>query len=59
MGLWFLYILFVVGILHAGVLLTTIMFLPPEIYYIFYIIVEAMLIALIVWHAWKRPKQES
>ena len=53
----------ILGIFHAGVLLTT-MFIPVEaeetwIYYIFYMIVEALFIALIVWHAWKWPKQEA
>jgi hypothetical protein len=53
----------ILGIFHAGVLLTT-MFIPVETvetwaYYIFYIIVEALFIALIVWYAWKWPKQEA
>ena len=51
----------ILGIFHAGVLLTT-MFLPVEtvetwIYQIFYIIVEAVFIALIVRYAWKWPQQ--
>jgi hypothetical protein len=48
----------ILGIFHAGVLLIT-MLVPGGIYYIFYIIVEAVLIALIVWYAWKWPKQEG
>ena len=50
----------ILGIFHWGVLLATILFGPSaEIYYIFYIIVESVLIALIVWYAWKWPKQEA
>ncbi len=53
----------ILGIFHAGVLLTT-MFIPVEIvetyaHHIFYIIVEAVFIVLIVWYAWKWPKQEA
>ena len=49
----------IVGIFHAGVLLTTTLLPGGEIwaYYMSYMIVEAVLIALIVWHAWKWPKQ--
>ncbi|MFQ6088691.1 MAG: DUF6326 family protein [Candidatus Methanofastidiosia archaeon] len=53
----------IVGIFHAGVLLTT-MLVPVETdetwaYGIFYIIVEAVFIALIVWYAWKWPSTEG
>ena len=53
----------ILGIFHACVLLAT-MFVPVETeeiwaYYIFYVIVEALFIVLIVWHAWKWPKQEA
>ncbi len=53
----------ILGIFHACVLLATI-FIPVGtaeiwVYYIFYVIVEALFIALIVWHAWKWPKQEA
>jgi len=53
----------ILGIFHAGVLIAT-MFIPVETketyaHYIFYIIVEAVFIVLIVWHAWKWPKQEA
>jgi hypothetical protein len=53
----------ILGILYAGVLLAT-MFIPVETdeiwaYGIFYIIVEAFFIAVIVWYAWKWPKQEA
>ncbi len=53
----------IIGIFHAGVLLTT-MLLPVETaetwaYQIFYIIIEAVFIALIVWYSWKWPQQEA
>jgi hypothetical protein len=49
----------ILGIFHWGVLLATMLFGPSSgIFYIFYIIVEAVLIALIVWYAWKWPEQE-
>lgn len=53
----------ILGIFHAGVLIAT-MFIPVETaetyaHHIFYIIVEAVFIVLIVWHAWKWPKQEA
>ncbi len=49
----------IVGISYAGVLLTTTMINPGGIwaYYMLYVIVEAVLIALMVWYAWKWPKQ--
>jgi len=50
----------IVGIFQAGVLLTTTTMVDPGgtwAYYAFYLIVEAVLIALIVWHAWTWPKQ--
>ena len=53
----------ILGIFYAGVLLTT-MFLPAEtletwVHHIFYTVVEAVFIALIVWYAWRWPKQEA
>ena len=53
----------ILGIFHAGVLLTT-MLLPVETaetwaYQIFYIIIEAVFIALIVRYAWKWSQQEA
>ena len=53
----------ILGIFHAGVLFST-MFVPVEtettwFYSIFYVIVEAVFIAVIVWYAWKWPKQEA
>jgi hypothetical protein len=48
----------IVGIFYGGLLLFTI---PGGIwaYYALYMIVEAVFIALIVWYAWKWPKQEE
>jgi hypothetical protein len=48
----------VVGAFHAGVLLTTTL-VGGEVwaYYRLYTIIEGVLIALVIWHAWKWPKQ--
>jgi hypothetical protein len=48
----------IVGIFYGGLLLFTI---PGGVwaYYALYMIVEAVLIALIIWHAWKWPTQEE
>jgi len=50
----------IVGVVYAGVLVPLIL-VPGETwaYYLFYEILEAVFIALIVWHAWKWPKQEG
>jgi hypothetical protein len=48
----------IVGVFHAGLLLMAVL-VPGGLYYIFYVIVEAVLIALIVGYAWKWPKQEG
>ena len=49
-----------VGIFHAFVLAGT-MTVPGETWahYALYMVFEAVFIALIVWHAWKWPEQES
>ena len=49
----------IVGIVYIGVLGSTFLTGRNPAYYIFYAIGKAMLIALIVWHAWKWPKQEA
>ena len=48
----------IAGIFYAGVLLTT-MLVPGEVwvYYRLYQIIEGVLIALIIWNAWKWPEQ--
>jgi hypothetical protein len=45
---------------YAGVLVPALL-VPGETwaYYSFYEILEVVFIALIVWHAWKWPKQEG
>jgi len=50
----------IVGIFHAVVLLATLL-VPGELWahYALYMIFEAVFIALIVWTAWKWPKQEA
>jgi len=49
----------IAGIVYLGVLGGTFFVGKLEAYYYFYAIVEGVLIALIVWHAWKWPKQEA
>ena len=50
----------IAGIVYVGILVPAIL-VPGEswAYYVFYEILEAVFIALIVWHAWKWPKQEG
>ena len=50
----------IAGIVYAGILVPALL-APGETwaYYLFYEILEFVLIALIVWHAWKWPKQEG
>jgi hypothetical protein len=48
----------ILGIVHIGILGGTFFVGEISALYIFYAIVEFVLIALIVWHAWKWPKQE-
>ncbi len=50
----------IVGIFHAVVLVSFFVAVPGETwaYYALYMIFEAVFIVLIVWHAWKWPKQE-
>jgi hypothetical protein len=50
----------IAGIVYVGILVPA-MLVPGKTwaYYIFYEILEAVFIALIVWHAWKWPKQEG
>lgn len=47
----------IVGIVYTGVNVGA--FMEPEIFYVFFGIVEVMITLLIVWHAWKWPKQEE
>ena len=50
----------VVGVFHMVVLLTTLL-VPGDTwgYYIYYMSVEAVLMALIIWHAWKWPVEAA
>ena len=47
-----------VGIVYVAVLGATLFMGEITADYLFYAVVEAVLIALIVWHAWKWPKEE-
>jgi len=51
----------ILGIFHAVVLVTFFVLVPGETvaHYALYQILEAVFIVLIVWHAWKWPKQEG
>ena len=50
----------ILGIVYTGVILITLLMPGPSAYYyIFFGIVEIVLTALIVWYAWKWPKQEN
>jgi poly(A) polymerase Pap1 len=49
----------ILGFVHIGILAGSLFVGRISILYIFYVVVEAVLIALIVWHAWKWPKQEA
>ena len=50
----------IVGIFHIVVMLGTLL-VPGELwaYYALYMILEAVFIILIIWHAWKWPIQEG
>lgn len=50
----------ILGIVYTGVILITLFMPGPRAYYyIFFGSVEVVLTALIVWYAWKWPKQEA
>jgi hypothetical protein len=48
-----------VGIVYAAVLVATLFAGKITADSLLYAVVEALLIALIVWHAWKWPREES
>jgi hypothetical protein len=48
-----------VGIVYVAVLGAFLFIADISADYLFYSVVEAVLIALIVWHAWKWPKEEG
>jgi hypothetical protein len=47
----------IVGIVYLGVLGSTFLTGRNPAYYMFYATLKAMLLVLIVWHAWKWPKK--
>jgi hypothetical protein len=49
----------ILGIVYTGVVLITVLMLGTWAYYYVFAIAEVVLYALIVWYAWKWPKQES
>jgi hypothetical protein len=49
----------ILGIVHIGLLAGTSFIGEVSPLYLFYVIVEFVLMVLIVWHAWKWPKQEA
>jgi hypothetical protein len=50
----------IVGIYSAGLLLVTVLLAAAfDPHYILYDIIEAVLIALILWYSWKWPKREG
>ena len=49
----------IVGIVYLGVLGSTFLTGRNPAYYIFYAIVKAAILVLIVWQAWKWPKKDN
>ena len=49
----------ILGIVYSGVILMTLLFTEFWAYFLVLVIVELVLTALIVWYAWKWPKQEA
>jgi hypothetical protein len=49
----------IVGIVYMAVLVSTFFTGRNPAYYLFFAVGKAILIALILWQAWKWPKQES
>jgi hypothetical protein len=49
----------ILGVIYTGVILITMLMPGAWAHYIFVGIVEVVLTALIVWYAWKWPKQEA
>ena len=47
----------ILGIAHIGLAITTMLTPEAWAYYLFDSAVEIVLLALIVWYAWKWPKQ--
>jgi hypothetical protein len=49
----------ILGIVYSGVILMTLLFTEFWAYFLVLVVVEVVLTGLIVWYAWKWPKQES
>jgi hypothetical protein len=49
----------IVGLVYIAVLISTFLTGRNPAYYIFYATVKAVLIALIIWHAFKWPKEKA
>jgi hypothetical protein len=49
----------ILGIIYTGIILVTLLMPGVWAHYIFVGIVEVVLTALVVWYAWKWPKQEA
>jgi len=49
----------ILGVIYTGVILMTMLIPGAWIHYIFVGIVEVVLTALVVWYAWKWPKQKA
>jgi hypothetical protein len=49
----------ILGVAHLGILAGTLFVGKISALYIFYVVAQAVLIALIVWHAWKWPKAQQ
>ncbi|MDJ0617211.1 MAG: DUF6326 family protein [Calothrix sp. MO_192.B10] len=51
------YINIILGIVHIGIVITTMLMPGTWAYYLYYSVVEIVFLSLIVWYAWKWPQQ--
>jgi hypothetical protein len=49
----------ILGIVYTAIIIMTLLSGGAWAYYIFYAIIEIVLTTLVVWYAWKWPKQDS
>jgi len=49
----------ILGIVYTSIILMTLLSGGAWAYYVFYAVIEVVLTALVVWYAWKWPKQEA
>jgi hypothetical protein len=47
------------GIVYTSIILMTLLSGGAWAYYVFYAVIEVVLTALVVWYAWKWPKQKA